>query len=646
MLVASVPHTSLASQLEFGDGATLVGDLGLVVLKALLENGVGYLVSGWLDPQNPVDAAISGVHRTLLPQLGVSLRRAGKLSQIERVLEQPGHVDLAATGGVLRRGAVVWNGERGTRPALERFCGLPVAAPVVGLCFDDEIVRSDTALVIDPSPTPDGVARAIDEAFALSHVMRRPVLVLLRASTRSMRGTLRCRDNVAVADAGALGEHLELGAPLHDAMQRVGIVDVDDLSSPTAQGDDVVRVLVACTRAHAQAAERAVARVQAALASATPDGLGITLDVRVVTLGIPTVVTPSGLGDALDARDAMLVLEPAGSGMGARVRRAVAAASRERLTGAVGAIADPVVRSVDTAAATEGAVLASVAGAIADVIESMRPAGSGTDATVALVRAALQPLVVAASAASMRSAAAAASARRLVGSTIVARDSRLHRPLSKPLAAALTLAQGSIGVPTRGSDDWPTYVTESGARLTVATATQIAADGRRCASPDAAHGVFVVVPDGTPAAAVQAAMPGAVFELVDELQPRLVAAAIARACARPAAHAHVIIPTPVGVVRAPRGELGIERGMAGGERVAFATLADEATYLRERHDVLDMGPRIELADPIAASAAVPVVAQLSSATYEIVRGGNADAVARTTRTARRSFLKSIFGVAT
>jgi len=44
---------------------------------------------------------------------------------------------------------VVWNGERGSRPALERFCGLPVTAPVVGLCFDEEIVRSDAALVLD-----------------------------------------------------------------------------------------------------------------------------------------------------------------------------------------------------------------------------------------------------------------------------------------------------------------------------------------------------------------------------------------------------------------------------------------------------------------------------------------------------------------
>lgn len=625
----------------------MVGDLGLVVLKGLLENGVGYLVSGWIDPQNPIDGAIGDVHRTLLPQLGISLRRAGKLTQIERVLDQPLSADLAGESGLIRRGAVIFDGTRGSRPALERFAGLPVAAPVVGICFDDEIARSETALVIDPVPTPDGVVRAIDEAFALSHVVRRPVLVLLRERARSMRGTLQCRDNVTPMDAPALVEHLEVGMPVSEAMERIDVVETADLDAGTAAGDTVgttVRVCVITSRLTAQAVERSVARVQAALAELPTEP--VALDVRVVALGAPTAMPVELLASSIVDRDGVLVVEPAGSGMGGRVRRAIATGLRARAGSLHRGVADPVVRGLDADAATEGAVLACVAGAIADVVASVRPSnGLGADPIVGQVAAAMAPLVSAASAASLQSAAAAAEARRLVGSSIVSRGARLHRPLSRPLAAALTIAQGSIGVPTRASEEFPTYVTEGGSRLTVATAHAVVERGRGVGSPDAQHGVFVVVGDGTAVAAIQAAMPGATFELVDELQPRLVAASIARACSGPLATAHVIVPTPVGVLRSPRGELAIERDLAGSERLAFTPLAEDVTYVAERHEGIDGGPVLDLADPRAASAVLPAVAQLTSSTYEVVRGSEVEGLERRGRTIRRSFLKGIFGVA-
>ena len=189
----------LGSPLDAGDesvlgapGATgelLVGDLGSIVLRGLLECGVGYVVSSWLDRPTPIDSAIDDARTTLLERHGIVVRRLRALSALEPLLREP-------TGGLTReaaRGVVVFSGRRGMRPALEAFTAFEVRGGVVGFCFDDDAVRIEDALVIDPEPTPAGLLRAMDAGFAASVASGRPALILVRERSLGMRGTVRCR---------------------------------------------------------------------------------------------------------------------------------------------------------------------------------------------------------------------------------------------------------------------------------------------------------------------------------------------------------------------------------------------------------------------------------------------------------------------
>ncbi|MCW2923111.1 MAG: hypothetical protein JWM98_515, partial [Thermoleophilia bacterium] len=267
----------------------VVGDLGVVVLRALLENGVGYVVSSWRDRPTPIDAAIDDARERILVPRGVVLRRLRSLAALEPIIAAP-------SGGITGhppRGAVVFAGRRGLRPALEQFLAIAASGGIVGFCFDDDAARIEDALVIDPEPTAVGIARAIDAAFVASVAAGRPALVVIRERALGLRGAIRVRADRSPVEAAELDAHQRSEAPhatVAEAAEAAGLVAAHRaIAATTPAGERPVLVVSGPLR---QAAERALAQVSASLvaAGATP----WTDAVAVVDARAPGVVPAAG----------------------------------------------------------------------------------------------------------------------------------------------------------------------------------------------------------------------------------------------------------------------------------------------------------------------------------------------------------------
>ena len=577
----------LAAQLTHGEGSLLAGDVGLITIKALLENGVGYLATGWIERTNPIDAAIADCQHGLLAPRGVLLRRLRQFRHVEQLVQSPGSGTIV--GGDPMRGAVVWSGRTGMRPALERFCQLETPAPVIGFCFDPDILRSANAVVLDPEPNPRGLVRAVDQAFALSHATGRPVLVLLRERMLGMRGTLRCRDNIAAGDVGAFVAAIDTGQTPDAAIGQLGA------NLEAMVGDEPAPQLVVCGAALASAAVRATVAIDAACEAA---GVGPACDgLAVLGLAAPTVVGAEALAElaAPDAR--VLILEDTQTAIGARLEAAgVGPGARTSVM-------------LPYSATTGGDVVRAVAGWLAGLLAE--DGDDGTDEFDVDARAALRSV--------LRRLAAAPQPEEagLLEGRLPRRGAVLNRDIAPQIAAGLVLAQCDIGVPGRLDGTHPSYGTDTGVALTVTNANDFAALGAGVAAPAARSGVYVVTGAATGGVQAAAAAIGATVEPVPANAPRALGAAIARACASPRVQPHVIVTVPA-IGRASGRPIGADHELLAGDQIARDTLPHEATTIAGSGSLLATGPVAHVRDPQALQGSIHQVAQVSPAWYDVV----------------------------
>ncbi|MCW2949929.1 MAG: hypothetical protein JWN41_942, partial [Thermoleophilia bacterium] len=251
-------------------GDLLTGDLGLVALRGMLENGVGYIVSSWQERPTPIDAAIDDARHSVLSRHGVVLRRLRALSGLAPLVTSP-DASWALTGEtpIVPRGAVIFAGRRGLRPALEAFVRLQTPGAVVGICFDADAARMQDAVVLEPEPTAAGLVRAFDQAFAVSVHIGRPVLVLIRDRMLGMRGTVQCRAELAPRAAAERDAMVARPMELSVAAAVCGLVQGERGAGPRADQDVIVTVGTL-----ARSVRRAVSYIDTALAAAghTPVG--------------------------------------------------------------------------------------------------------------------------------------------------------------------------------------------------------------------------------------------------------------------------------------------------------------------------------------------------------------------------------------
>jgi hypothetical protein len=550
-------------------GELLTGDLGTVVLRSLLETGVGYVVSSWQDRPTPIDAAIDDA-RSMLARRGIVLRRLRALTGLEPLVTSP----AGGTGGVagaVQRGLVIFGGRRGLRPSLETFLRMRVPGGVVGICFDEDAARIEDAVVIDPAPTARGLVRALDAAFAASVATERPALVLVRERLLGMRGTLRRRPDLLPADAADRDAAMPRGMSASDAARVHGLVNARRAPSGAAR-----QPVLVTTEPFVHAVERALSQLAGALAVA---------GARPLTDDVALVVT-SAPGVDLDAGDAGIVLADAPH---VAVLAAASSPLHQRLSGTHALHVEP------TAARGEEVEAALAQWLLAQVEDAEDPA-------VEVLERAIE---------------AYAGVRRTGSSRVPRRSDVLHRSISPSVAAGLTLAQGVIGVPTRLHDTHPTYQTDTGVPLTVTSAAVFAEHGAASGAPSSMHAVYLVTGPGGGVSETAGAM-GASIEYVDGGSPRAIARAVATACRATRPTAHVIVVTETQRVAAPASSvLGVDPDLVGTERLATATVPVAATALVELGDELQAGPSELLLDHPAARAMLGPVRELTPATWDL-----------------------------
>lgn len=557
----------------------LTGDLGLVVLRALLENGVGYVVSSWQDRPTPIDAAIDDARERILSPRGVVLRRLRSLSALEPIITSP-------TGGITGappRGAVVFGGRRGLRPALEQLARVNCAGGVVGFTFDEDVLRIDDALVIDPEPTAIGLVRAIDAAFAASVAAGRPAFIVIRERALGMRGTIRRRTDASpVATASADAETRSFGhVSVAAAAERAGLVDA---TLGTANGGAVAALVVAGPIR--VATERALAQVAARLVEA---GSAARLDDVAIVSSRAVGIVPAAdgaVGRMLAATDDTCVIAPRADRIAEQLRSVLGTSVSTAHTIDAGSLRGETLVSLVASWARTRLAEDDVAGHAA------------IDALVGTV----------------------ATTRTPVGSRVPRRGEVLHRAVSPVVAAGLTLAQGVIGVPGRLDVAYPTYQTDTGVPLTVVPAAVFAAHGAASAAPGVAHGVFVVT--GQAAGIAEAAgAAGASIEYVDGSSPRAIGVAIGTACRSTRVASHVIVIGDVQRIPAsrPGSTFGMDPDLVGTDRIATAAVPASATALVQLGEELVAGPTVLALDVPAAHASLDPVRELSPATWDLRR---------------------------
>jgi hypothetical protein len=591
------PATAPAQQL-------LTGDLGVVVLQALLECGVGYVVSSWRDQPTPIDAAIDDARDRVLAARGVVLRRLRSLSALEPIVTAP-------TGGITGeppRGAVVFGGRRGLRPALERFVVMQSSGAVVGLCFDEEALLVEDALVIDPEPTAGGIMRAIHQAFEASNRAGRPALVVLRERALGMRGTIRRSEARTPGDAAG-GDAQRRGDPVDVAMAACASGLVEAHMGTSSRSERVVY----CAGPMRIAVERALAQVGAELAG---EGHDLRLqDVAVVANRVVGVVPPAGTagGRLLTSAEQVLVLAPRAPQLAARLRDELGVDGIEA-------------RSIDAGKLRGEQLVRIVAQWLA-----LPQAGLDTHARELLERIA--------------AACDQRPVRRELGrSRLPRRADVLHRSVSPTVAAGLALAQGVVGVPGRLDPAWPTYRTDTGVPLTVTPAATFAQHGMAAVAPESGVGVVVVVGQAS-GVLEQAGAAGASVEHVDGSSPRAIGRAIATACRAQRASWHVIMVGDVQRVAAPRrSTFGMDPDLVGTERIATAAVPTSATVLVDLGEELDAGPAVLALDRPEAVAALEQVRELSPATWDLLRRPARGRGARAAWNLRRQIVRAASGV--
>ncbi|MBC7461531.1 MAG: hypothetical protein H7287_09235 [Thermoleophilia bacterium] len=590
-------------------GDLLTGDLGLVALRGMLENGVGYIVSSWQERPTPIDAAIDDARSSVLARHGVVLRRLRALSGLAPLVTSP-EAPWAQSGDVhvAPRGLVIFAGRRGLRPALEQFVQLATPGAVVGITYDVDAARMQGALVLDPEPTAAGLMRAFDQAFATSARTGRPTLILVRERLLGMRGTIRCRADVSPRDAAERDAGMPRPMAPELAAATCGLVTAERGPGAVRTQDVVVTV-----GSLAGAVRRGLAYVDAALEAA---GLGRMAD-DVALLAVDAAgVVPAGaaVDELLGAAPRVLLIDRPGHQLAASLRTCAPGAAHERA-----ALDAETARGEDVAASIARWLLTreQVSAGAAAVLQAI--ADRADDESVSV---------------------------RSVKARIPKRTARLNRAVSPTVAAGLALAQGVIGVPARVTPDYPTYQADTGVPLTVVPSAIFVEFGLASGAPNSLPGVFVVT--GSPSGvAEQAGASGATVELVDGGSPRRIGQAIATACAGPRVAPHVILIGEVQRVAAPRAAtLGLDPELLGTDRIATAAVPASGSVLVDLDDELLAGPVEILLDSSETIAVLDQVRELSPATWDLTlqrRGGQSrwsDAMWNL----RRRCIRSISGV--
>lgn len=189
-------------QLLFGPGQTLQGDGALILTKALLENGVGYL-GGY--PGTPVAHLLdlfAEAYEPILRGMGIYVEMSNNEASAASLLT------TSVTHPI--RGAVCWKvvGTNVASDPLAHVAAAGVTGGVLVVVGEDYGCTGTTVAertlpfglksgmaVVEPLASPPDMARLVKEGFELSEVSRMPVLYVLPTRVGNLKGSFPSREN-------------------------------------------------------------------------------------------------------------------------------------------------------------------------------------------------------------------------------------------------------------------------------------------------------------------------------------------------------------------------------------------------------------------------------------------------------------------
>ena len=570
----ATPAGALARQILDGEGSIVVGDLGLIALKSMLENGVGYIVCGWGERPTPIDAAIADAQSTVLQRHGIRLRRMRRLDAVESVVTNGGIGTIP--GQPHPRGVVIWQGRRGMRPTLERFARLAVPAAVVGICFDADIAHADGIIVVDPEPSAAGFVQAMDHAFALSASAGTPAVVLVREVLLGARGSIHARDNVraeVMAHADQAAAHEETVAA---AAYFIGATTISRPVRAVSETGEAPSRCVVADATHSTVVHRALEEAHRACAAARVKLPAVT----VVSTSLPTAALPDQAASLIARAEHVGVLCQKGTPLVRQVAQIAGTKSQQLTHDPVGRIRGDSVALQLLEWIIETSSDERVVAILEQHAETVRP-----------VRAQIQ----------------------------LPREFPAARRIPAQISAALGIAQVAIGVPVRVSDAFPTWKGRTGVALTVVDAVQFGVEGVMTAAPGTQGHVFLVHGPVTDAVHTQAAVAGAQVRMVNSADPREVARAVEHACVYPAGVPTVICATPMGAIVPSTGTMDLDGELAAEDQASLSVLPQECVAIVEQHTDPLAGVVAAVGDTDAIAGARPALQRITPALYSITR---------------------------
>lgn len=193
---------SVLAQLRYGAGRTLLGDTGVIVLKALLESGVSYVGGYPGSPVTNIYDATAGANHDILKPLGIYFQGSGNEASAASMLK------ISINHPV--RGAVIWKvvGSNVAADPLAHIASSGVKGGVLVFVGEDYGCSSTSVaettltmglksglIVIDPPVDAQRLHWLIQRGFEMSEASQMPAAFLLRTRVGNMKGSIICGEN-------------------------------------------------------------------------------------------------------------------------------------------------------------------------------------------------------------------------------------------------------------------------------------------------------------------------------------------------------------------------------------------------------------------------------------------------------------------
>ncbi len=190
------------AQLNYGRGQVLRGDAFLILTKAMLQSGVGYLGGYPGAPVSGLYDVMEDAYHPVLEPLGVvvdaSANEASAAAMLAASVNNPirGAISMKVVGTNVAADGLAHLSASGVRGGVLVVVGEDYGLDSTAVAERSLPYAFKSGLVcIDPIGDPGTLALMVEEGFNLSEYSHAPVLYLLRTRTGNLNGSLTCKDN-------------------------------------------------------------------------------------------------------------------------------------------------------------------------------------------------------------------------------------------------------------------------------------------------------------------------------------------------------------------------------------------------------------------------------------------------------------------